>query len=54
VRQRVITAVVALAFFLPIIYVGGIAVELLAAAIPPRAPSMVLLGEISGHNFRWP
>ena len=32
-RQRVITAVVALAFFLPIIYVGGIAVELLAAAM---------------------
>jgi len=33
VKQRVITAVVALAFFLPIIYFGGIAIELLAALL---------------------
>ncbi|GCF92751.1 phosphatidate cytidylyltransferase [Enterococcus florum] len=32
-RQRVITAVVALAIFLPILYVGGIAIELTAAAL---------------------
>ena len=32
-RQRVITAVIALAFFLPIIYIGGIAIELLAALL---------------------
>lgn len=32
-RQRVITAVVALAIFLPILYVGGIAIELAAAAL---------------------
>ena len=30
-RQRVITAVVALALFIPILIVGGIAVELTAA-----------------------
>ena len=32
-RQRVITAVVALAIFIPILYVGGIAVELAAAVL---------------------
>ena len=32
-KQRVITAVVALAFFLPVIYVGGIAIELTAALL---------------------
>lgn len=32
-RKRVITAVVALAIFLPIVYSGGIAIELLAAAM---------------------
>ena len=37
-RQRVITAVVALAIFIPILYVGGIAVEL-AAAVLAGTPS---------------
>ncbi|WP_291291227.1 phosphatidate cytidylyltransferase [Enterococcus sp.] len=32
-KQRVITAVVALAFFLPVIYIGGIAIELTAALL---------------------
>ncbi|MDU5337033.1 phosphatidate cytidylyltransferase [Enterococcus sp.] len=32
-RQRVITAVVALAVFIPILYIGGIAVELAAAVL---------------------
>ena len=32
-KQRVITAVVALAFFLPVIYVGGIAIELTAGLL---------------------
>lgn len=32
-KQRVITAVVALALFLPIIYVGGIAIEITAALL---------------------
>ena len=32
-RQRVITAVVALAIFIPILYIGGIAVELAAAVL---------------------
>ena len=32
-RQRVITAVVALALFIPIIYVGGIAIEVTAAVL---------------------
>jgi phosphatidate cytidylyltransferase len=33
VKQRVITAVVALIFFIPVIYIGGIAIELTAAAL---------------------
>ena len=32
-RQRVITAVVALAIFIPILYIGGIAVVLAAAVL---------------------
>ena len=32
-RQRVITAVVALALFIPILWLGGLAVELVAALL---------------------
>jgi hypothetical protein len=35
-RQRVITAVVALAIFIPILYIGGIAVVLAAPLVRPK------------------